>query len=219
MTATTNHTTTPRRRIARRAGLSASALAAAVLVIGGGAALFSDSAEVEQEISVGSVAIDLSGTGSFQASIDAVGPGDQEQRFLTVENESSLELGELTLSVDYDGDDALGDELGFNVTVCSFDDLPEGPDGPEADDCTGQYGETVVGSSGPGGTYTFESHGDIDQVSFDVASLLDDFNDNEDLAVRVIVEFDEDADNDAQSTSGTINYEFEATQRAPQTVG
>lgn len=199
------------RAVAQRIGLAASAAAIAVLAIGGGAALWEDTEEVEQEVSAGSVDIDLSGVGGpngFGLPISDVAAGDRTTRFVTIENDSTLDLGQLTIDIDWDGSSDLGAELGIVATACSLDDIDD------ADDCTGAVGSDVIGTSAGSGDHTFAPVGSIDEVTFP-GSLLSDFNDGDDLALRVIVEVDEDADDDAQGEAGTLEYTFTAVQRDP----
>lgn len=181
----------------RPVGLAAPLLAVALLAITGGVAVWVDSEEVEQLLEAGTVDIALDEV--LTPPADNLAAGDQFTHYVTVRDHSSLALGGLDMTVNYDGADLLADDLQVNVTVCAV------ADGQDFADCDPRF---LVG--GETDTLTFEALGSVQGTALPVDEALAGYQGG-DVAVRVVVRLDDVSQ--AQAAAGSLSYAFDAVQR------
>jgi spore coat-associated protein N len=199
-----------RRTTAKKVLLSVAALAAAAGLAGVGTyASFTDSASVDQQISTGTLSVDLGATGTAANRLDiaatAVAPGDTMQRAVDVTSGGSIDLGSVSLTT--------APTVG-NSSILDTDTT----DGLQMaiDRCSVAWTEA---GAAPAYTYTCGGVTSVVLASTPVVGtnvalanmLLASGSAN---SLRVTLSLPTTADNTFQNVSSTIRYTFTGTQRA-----
>jgi hypothetical protein len=170
-------------------------------------------ADAGAEPGVSFVEIDLAEAAAADGTILVpAAPGDMRERFFEVENSSTIDIGELDLTLYGTEDDPgpVDDEAieyqihlcptPYTATITGYE--PERPDVPiYAYDCATTQQDVT------GGWVTVTSGGD----TYSVAPGTVDVTEN--VYVRVTLRLAADVDPSVQGTSATVNYAFDATQR------
>lgn len=198
-----------RRKTAKKVLLSVAALAAAAGMAGVGTyASFTDSASVDQQISTGTLSVDLGAAGPanrLDIAATAVAPGDTMQRAVDVTSGGSIDLGSVSLTTaPTTGNSSIldtdtTDGLQMTIDRCSVA-WTEGGTAPAYTYVCGGVTSAVLASTPIVGTDVALSN-----------LLLTSGSTNH---LRVTLSLPTTADNTFQNVSSTIRYTFTGTQRA-----
>lgn len=199
-----------RRKTAKKVLLSVAALAAAAGMAGVGTyASFTDSASVDQQISTGTLSVDLGAAGPanrLDIAATAVAPGDTIQRAVDVISGGTIDLGSVALTTAPTSaatssllDTDTTDGLQMTIHRCSVAWTEAGTAPAYTYACSGTT-SVVLASTPVVGT----------NMALSNLALAAGSTNN----LRVTLSLPSTADNTFQNVSSTIRYTFTATQRA-----
>lgn len=171
-------------------------------------ATFTDTDTATQDVSAGTVALNL-GTTSFSTAIDDLAPGDTVQKAFTMDNDGSLDFGQVELVSTTDN--ATGDDRDL------FDGSPAPADALQVkvERCDAGW---TVGTGGllecADGALAVLAETEASGASGVLSNLALEAGASNDLVATYWLPVN--ADNEVQGDSGTLTFTFTATQRAGQ---